>query len=426
MKKSKLFLAGAGLLLIILFCLAAFVRPGFLRADYGLSKLPVTLPELSNGPDEVKILSGEAGRSLKSLNSIFALHGESAEQGLYMERRTLQPASAAKVNRPWVWAAGTAQPTLGANLDMARLLVRQHDRRAFTDLWAAIRKQFLDEQGQWRQLTAEQVRWPLDMAYTRMLLEAYQQWPSRELYDQLKSFEERLWHAFQQEPKANSVSDSAAIIYPLTSSKPVPSPPEVQATAFQIPVITLDAVDLWTLKALATLRPDWQNVYAKWLERFKAARIGQTAFYAYAYAPEQKAYVPHANVAFRASTLSSLHLSLALLECGEQDWALHDLLFWQTLLQRDAGLCDYYHMVSLQAQSSEKTTRALALYLQLAKLLKRSFESSSAETLLQGRWISDRQSAAYGLLYERADEQRLIFFLETQIEAAFAHFQPRS
>lgn len=245
--------------------------------------------------------------------------------------------------------------------------------------------------------------WSTQLSYLRVLLLARQYWYEEDIDAEIREYQAKLLNVFESGPPAQARQDFEDQLYPMVSS----NEKEVYDPDNELSFIYLDSIDLWVLKALIEYDPSWQGIFDQWKEIIQKGRL-ENGFYAFAWDTENNSYIPSDQYTFRSNTVSSLRQITSLFEIGEG--RPDDLLIFNQLLIRDAGLYKYYHTASQAAMTDEKSTEAVLLLKRLGLISNQVVSLELANEQID-TWIY-RGTAQDGLdfIYQLEEDDYFFYF----------------
>ncbi len=228
-------------------------------------------------------------------------------------------------------------------------------------------------------LELEQNTWAADLEYAEILLTAYNNNPSKQLFNQIKEVMERVWPYFEGETlEPNDDINVERILYPETSSSDQPTEnPELVDPYREEKIIRLSDVNLFVLKSFSLIDEKWIPVFDKWDHLIGDSIEAGTQFYPLGIYSDLQNYVATGSQAFAVSTYDNVKILFQSVDYVNTD----TLGFYKRALLQNNVLSQYYHASSMQSMSDMIDISSMAMFSEY--LVKNSSEiDAEAESLL--------------------------------------------
>ena len=286
-------------------------------------------------------------------------------------------------DRPGVLPAERAAVALASDQILyARYLLEQENKTAFQAWWAAFKSQWQNPDGSYQgarplnpvvSVNPDTDWLRINFSMARVLAQSVSLWPDQARMNDLQRLSRCLLSTLNEEtpvdhiavvPTAAPILDPGATPTPKPLLSPVPTP-EPRVT---LPVIRLASIDLYAMELLTQLDPEW----SEWGEYYEAVVmegfLGETMpLFAWAWDPEQKAYVTFQGDQPHVDTEEALLTMLHLCEVGvipemSINWV-------RSQMMNQSALYKQYHPVQGTATDSLESIASYALAARIARMI---------------------------------------------------------
>lgn len=312
---------------------------------------------------------------------------------------------------PFVFRETSSEFVREDQLILGELYVARGDQNAFSAWRKAIHTAFPE----YRFSKESAAEWPFALAYIRVLMEGYQQFGRQELISDIQSLADDLRIAFEEGLSANKLIHAKT---PQLVDVGLIDPSEQSLSeSKEVLLIRLADLDLAVLEALADMDPKWRDIADTWGDIMRNAKLSN-GFYAYGYDSEQN-YITSEEESYYNSTLSGATQIRHLCEAGFVEEAESSLSLYLNLFQRDQGLRDTYHMMSLTPASENINLQAYTELYRAALISENYIMAKLLAGSLEIHRYKGEVDIARGMLFKTGDS-KVYLPLKVNAEALLA------
>lgn len=273
-------------------------------------------------------------------------------------------------------------------------------------------------------ISSDSGSWKESLLFARILITAYDLWPSNEMWRQIEDLSDMLIGFFTPAGSL-PLNYTAAIPTPAAAPDPAATPtpkPELSPTPEPMPVFQLtelSSIDLLAIRLLIQIDPEWSEIYDKVLVLVKGAYISdQLPLYARAVWPDRQGYLLFPGDQPNIDAEASLTVLLHLCEVGEADE--RSIRWLSEQLFNNSAVYKSYHAAQGHASSEEESIAGYAAAARIARITGDRPMYEKAVSRLAWHIATNPRSEARDLIFRQSSDEQIRVYAQDNIWALLA------